>query len=541
MRGMRPTKLMQLLSLPTLTCCLALFSCVHSQVLQIKGGQTHTCARLFDATVKCWGGGNFGQLGYGDTANRGDGPGEMGDNLPRVDLGTGRTALQIATGGFHTCAVLDDGNVKCWGFNAQGQLGYGDTNARGDVAGELGDNLPAVDLGTGRTAVQIAAQSHHTCALLDDATLKCWGFASNGRLGYGDSNNRGDGPGEMGDNLPTVDLGTGRTAVQIVATNLHTCALLDDASVKCWGSGANGQLGYGDPLDRGREPGEMGDNLPTVDLGTGRSAVQIAAVGSRTCAVLDNGSVKCWGSGSFGQLGYGDTINRGSGPGEMGDNLTNVDLGTARTAVQIVTGILHTCVLLDDNSVKCWGVGGFGSLGYGDTNNRGDEPGEMGDDLPSVDLGTLLMVSELTAGNDHTCAVFGDSTFKCWGIGGSGQLGYGDVLFRGDGPGEMGDNLPLVNLGSDITRFPTASPSPAPSESPTRTPTLTPTGTPSLRPTQSPRVIEPDPLVDPAVIGGISAGAIVILGAVGFYFARFSEAFSLFTVTATKQEVALKA
>ena len=86
--------------------------------------------------------------------------------------------VQIATGVAHTCALLNDGTVKCWGYGQTGQLGYGDERTRGDGPGEMGNNLPIVSLGTGRTAVQIACGGYHTCALLDDASLKCWGYAS---------------------------------------------------------------------------------------------------------------------------------------------------------------------------------------------------------------------------------------------------------------------------------------------------------------------------------------------------------------------------
>src|SRR5205823_3943102 len=140
-------------------------------------------------------------------------------------------------------ALLSNGAVKCWGRNDGGQLGLGDTVDRGDGAGEMGDSLPAVDLGTGRTAVAISAGDFFTCALLDNASVKCWGANSEGQLGLGDTSARGDDPGEMGDSLPAVDLGTGRTAVAIDSGNIHTCALLDDTSVKCWGQNLSGQLG----------------------------------------------------------------------------------------------------------------------------------------------------------------------------------------------------------------------------------------------------------------------------------------------------------
>ena len=167
----------------------------------------------------------------------------MGDALPAVALGTGRTVVSIAAGGFYTCAVLDDRSVKCWGTNDNGQLGYGDTIQRGDGAGEMGDALPAVALGTGRTAVSIAVGVWHTCAVLDDRSVKCWGQNDYGQLGYGDRIDRGDGAGEMGDAPPAVALGTGRTAVSITAGSYHTCALLDDRSVKCWGGNNYGRLG----------------------------------------------------------------------------------------------------------------------------------------------------------------------------------------------------------------------------------------------------------------------------------------------------------
>ena len=97
-------------------------------------------------------------------------------------------------------------------------------------------------------------------AILNDDTVKCWGKGGNGQLGYGDTSNRGDGSNEMGNNLPTVDLGTGKTAKQVVAGKLHTCAILNDDTVKCWGCGWNGRLGYGDTSHRGDGSNEMGNN-----------------------------------------------------------------------------------------------------------------------------------------------------------------------------------------------------------------------------------------------------------------------------------------
>ena len=414
---------------------------------QVVTGLYHTCVLLSTGSVKCWGGNTSGPLGLGDTAHRGDGPGEMGANLPFVDLGTGRTATHIVAGYEHTCAILDNGGVKCWGRSNFGQLGLGNTASRGDGANEMGDNLPFVDLGTsGLTATQLVAGYNHTCALLSNGSVKCWGMGSSGQLGLGDAAHRGDGPGEMGDNLPFVDLGTGLTATQLAAGVYYTCAILNNGSVKCWGNNNYGALGLGDTAYRGDAPGEMGDNLPFVDIGTGLTATQITAGASQTCALLSNGGLKCWGLGFGGVLGSGNTLNRGDGPGEMGDNLAFVNLGTGVTATQISADNGLTCAVLSGGGVKCWGYNANGRLGLGDTANRGDGPNEMGDNLPFVDLGTGVTAAQVATGYDYACALLSDGGVKCWGNNPRGQLGQGDQVTRGDGPGEMGDNLPPVSF-----------------------------------------------------------------------------------------------
>ncbi|XRB12361.1 EGF-like domain-containing protein [Pseudoscourfieldia marina] len=149
--------------------------------------------------------------------------------------GVGGAASRLSVGETHTCAVLSNDKAKCWGSNFDnfyGQLGYGDTTPRGGLPNTMGDNLPYVDVGTGRTVKQMITASwgagSFTCALLDNDKVKCWGSGSYGALGYGDNNNRGNEPNQMGDNLPYVDLGTGRTVKQISAESSHTCAILDN-------------------------------------------------------------------------------------------------------------------------------------------------------------------------------------------------------------------------------------------------------------------------------------------------------------------------
>jgi alpha-tubulin suppressor-like RCC1 family protein len=411
----------------------------------ISTGNDFTCALdNSSGIVKCWGRGM--RLGLGDTNTRGDGANEMGSNLGFVELGTGRTATVMTSGSSHNCAILDNASLKCWGSGSQGRLGLGDTVTRGDGANEMGDNLPIVDLGTGRTATAISTGNSHTCAILDNASVKCWGSNSSGRLGLGNTNHIGDAANEMGDNLPIVDLGTGRTATAISAGNQHTCALLDNASVKCWGEGSQGRLGYGNSNDLGDAANEMGDNLPIVDLGTGRTATAISAGSMYTCALLDNASVKCWGNSDSGQLGKGNTNTLGDAANEMGDNLTIVDLGTGRTATAISTGNSHACAILDNASVKCWGNNYNGELGLGNTNNMGDAANEMGDNLSTVDLGTGRTATAMSLGSSHTCALLDNAAVKCWGSASDGKLGQGNTINLGDHANEIGDNLPAIDL-----------------------------------------------------------------------------------------------
>ena len=405
----------------------------------------HVCA-LFDAgQVKCWGNNSAGELGLGDTNYRGDQPDEMGAALPAVDLGGGAT-VALAGGYEYNCALLETGDVKCWGFGSYGNLGLIPNTFIGDQPGEMGPALPSVDLGQGISVFAIAASLYQTCAILDAGPLKCWGANAHGELGLGDANDRGDEAGEMGSALPAVNLGAGRTAVAVTMGFNHTCALLDDASIKCWGQNDHGELGQGDIVERGSQAGDM-DALSAIDLGDGRTALQVSAGVNHTCALLDDQQVKCWGDNGAGQLGYGDTNPRGDAPGELGNALQEVDLGTGRKAVAVSAGARHTCVLLDDGHAKCWGANEVGQLGLGDANPRGDEPDELGDALPEVDVGAGRAVLSIVAGGANTCAVLDDGTARCWGENSFGQLGQGDASARGDQAGELGDDLSPVDFG----------------------------------------------------------------------------------------------
>ncbi|WP_438037700.1 RCC1 domain-containing protein [Sorangium sp. So ce128] len=410
-------------------------SCVKERVVKIAAGQYHACAILNTGTIKCWGRNSDGQLGLGDDVNRGELPDQMGNALPVTDLGTDARVESLALGCSHSCARLTNGAVKCWGRNSDGQLGLGSVPSRGAEANQMGDHLEVVNLGGVATAM--AAGSDHTCALvngyvtrcwgsnffgqlglgdtedrrtaygysvnlgggnvalsfalgekhscvrLNGGAVKCWGANLFGVLGLGDTAPRGASENEMVESLPVVDLGS-KPILSLSAGPFHVCALLVGGGVKCWGYNAYGQLGIGDTIHRGTATDHMGDNLNEVDVGEAVTA--LAAGRDHTCALLASGRVKCWGGNEFGQLGLGDMRSRGGAPGEMGDALPPVDLGEGATVEAITAGVSHTCALLTDGRVKCWGQNGSGQLGLGDALPRGHDPGTMGDALPAVAL-----------------------------------------------------------------------------------------------------------------------------------------------------------
>jgi E3 ubiquitin-protein ligase HERC3 len=386
--------------------------------------------------VKCWGLNSVGQLGLENTMNRGDNPGEL-LNQPPVRFGTGRVARAVRAGQEHCCVLMDDDSVKCWGRNLAGALGNFGPD-RGGALGTMGDAIPVVELGTGRTAKMLSSGGQFTCAVLDNDALKCWGYNSVGQLGLGDTAQRGA-PAQMGDNLPALDLGSGHSARAVSAGAYHACAIRDDGALYCWGAGADGKTGLGDGTIR---------LVPApVELGTGRRVKAIAAAHNHTCAILDNDSLKCWGYNAWGQLGLGDITSHGNDPQEMGDYLPAVNLGSGRTAKAVALGDVHTCAILDDDSVKCWGRNPDGQLGLGDQVSRGFGAGQMGDALPRVNLGTGRTAKAIAAGSGLTCALLDNDAVKCWGRNFFGQLGLGDTATRGTQASQMGDGLPALNFG----------------------------------------------------------------------------------------------
>jgi alpha-tubulin suppressor-like RCC1 family protein len=165
---------------------------------------------------------------------------------------------------------------------------------------------------------------------MGNGAVRCWGLASSGQLGYGNTFIVGDYevPASAGDVL------VGGVATQVEAGFVHTCVLLDSGAVRCWGSAAWGQLGYGSVE-------YIGDDEPPASVGNvvvGAPVIRLSAGNSHTCALLDAGAVRCWGGASYGELGYGNIDNIGDD--ETPESAGNVNVGG--NVVQIATGAYHT-------------------------------------------------------------------------------------------------------------------------------------------------------------------------------------------------------
>ena len=430
---------------------------------QIDTSGSHTCSLNFKASsnppleagyVKCWGLNDKGQLGYGDKKNRGDGKAASItiSQLPDVDVDpTDDQHLTefIATGGQHTCALLKNKCIKCWGSNEFGQLGYADkSNDIGDANSEMGGNLGPVG-GAAFKVKTIATGSAHTCSITEPTTEQkakahCWGQNDQGQLGQGDTTDRTE-----PNNITPIDIhpvDPTKTAAEndeflpkhIAAGAKHTCVVLENDCVKCWGGNQHGQLGYGDTDNRGDDStanngaGDMGGNLPPVGGDTFK--VKTLVTGDwHNCAIMNDDSVQCWGWNDKGQLGVDASTTPHIGNAKNAQDKVDfipVDLG-GKTAKSITAGAKHTCVTLNDDSTKCWGLNQSGQLGQGNTNDI-DDPKSL-QAIPIETSGAIA--GKPVAGGDTTCFALDDRKVKCWGNNDHGQLAKEHICSLGNGSG----------------------------------------------------------------------------------------------------------
>ena len=349
--------------------------------IYIAAGGAHTCALLDSGDVKCWGDNGSGQLGDGTTVDK---------NTPVDVIGLSSGVQEISAGVEHTCVVLDSGGVMCWGHSGEGQLGDGTT---------LWVNTTPVDVSGLTFDVQaVTTGGWHTCALLTSGGMKCWGDNNTGQLGDGTTE----------DKTTPVDVIGLSSGVQAIAAGFyHTCALLTSGGVMCWGYNWFGQLGNGiSGIDE--------YETTPVDVSGLSSGVQTIVAGRySTCALLTSGGIKCWGSNGSGQLGNGIY-------GIDEHETTPVNVSGLSSGVQaIAAGYWHTCALLDSGDVKCWGDNGSGQLGNGISGDNEHE-------TTPVDVSGLTSdVQAVAAGGRHTCAVLTSGGVMCWGYNEWGQLGNG--------------------------------------------------------------------------------------------------------------------
>ncbi|MBY0552998.1 hypothetical protein K2P97_00620 [bacterium] len=351
-------------------------------------GHSFVCALYNEGSVKCWGENIYGQAGIGTATNIGDLGTEVGGANAFVNLGTGRTATKIVSGQQHVCAFLDNTTVKCWGYNAYGQLGQGNTSNVGNVSANDVANLSPINFGA-KTPSDIWAFGYQTCVRYTDNTAVCWGLNTRGQSGQGSLTNITSPP------ATALNFGSSRYPTKMVGTASATCALLNDSSVQCWGENStNGQLGNGTNTDLTAPSGT------SINLGVGRTAVDLAGSASsgtstttegHFCAALDDGTVKCWGIGNRGQVGDNLANTNNNTPvvtGTIGFNVSKIHTGREYSCAETSTGYF-----------KCWGRNTRGQHLMGNTTQR---------DTPNYCRTTLTgahtaVVTTITVGATTSC------------------------------------------------------------------------------------------------------------------------------------------
>lgn len=370
-------------------------------------------------------------------------------NLDGFTVSPDYRSISSAKGGTgqHNCIITADQKLRCWGGNYSGQLGI-ETNIRhGYDANTMGPNLPYVNLGNNVKPISVNAFEKNTCILGDDFKVRCWGESKH-LNGHGTgTDNYGRDSGTMGNNLPIINLGTNLKVVKLGrGDGWHACALFEMGKIKCWGQNYNGQLGYEDLLNRGDTPETMGENLPFVDLGD-EYAIDIATGSVASCAILQSGRVKCWGNNNYGRLGLNDKVNRGGAPNEMGKNLPYLNFGDNLKATELSMGWGAACAVFENGTAKCWGHGGDQVTGQNINTAISDGVGPSLDSIPAINFGWNKPIKHIDTGSNHNCLMFDDGSIKCIGWNCSFENGYG--LSSCDHAATVAE-IPAVNLGSSI-------------------------------------------------------------------------------------------
>lgn len=338
-------------------------------------GRDHSCALLANGGVWCWGLNDQGQLGDGTAIDR---------SQPSQVAGLSQVT-HLAVGQDHSCATDSHGALRCWGSGSNGQLGNGATDdALEPVEADLTD------------VAGIALGDDFTCAVTTAGSVYCWGENEHGQAGPG----FGDG---VQEELPApIDVGGAPTA--LVAGKNHACALLEEGRVVCWGGADVGQLGD-DTLE------ERGTVAPVSGLA---GVTHLAAGGDHTCAITDGGTLFCWGSNERGQLAFaGDSeIDTCTSADGIPLSCLPVEIDLGARALAVTAGLHHTCAAVEGGEVWCFGGNEAGQLGYGSYDDS-TTPVKVSIDAP---------IASLAAGETQTCAVSDDRRVYCWGSNRAAQL-----------------------------------------------------------------------------------------------------------------------
>lgn len=302
-------------------------------VTDVSAGADFTCA-VADGTAYCWGNGGSGRTGSGGTGNT---------STPTAVAGipSGRTVTGISAGAAHACAVAG-GLAYCWGNNANGQLGNGQTTSTTSAVAVT----TATGILSGRTVTGIAAGSAHSCGIADGLAF-CWGSNANGQVGDTTTSQR-----TAPVAVNTTGVLGGRSVTALSAGQAHTCAVAD-ARAFCWGLTTSGRLGNG-VTGAGNQPAPV---AVTGTVATAANVTAISAGSTHSCAVA-GGAAHCWGAGGSGQLGNGTT------PAAAGAAVAVTTGGvlSGRTLTAISAGNQFSCTT-GNTPGSCWGLGSAGQLG----------------------------------------------------------------------------------------------------------------------------------------------------------------------------------
>jgi alpha-tubulin suppressor-like RCC1 family protein len=388
-----------------------------TDAVAISAGGIHTCALKSNGSLACWGSDANGELGDGNS-------GSPQNSLVAVVAPSGSTGLlsdilEINSGYRYTCALKNDGQVLCWG---DGQLtGLDDPN----VTATLQVNpTPTAVVGLGTDTKQISTGGFHACALKTAGQVMCWGNNLFGELG-----NPAVPLGYQTNPTPTAVVGLGTDTKQISAATLHTCALKTDGKVMCWGINQYGQLGSAVPV------GVQANPTPTVVVDLGTDTKQISAGNYHTCALKTDGKVMCWGNSQYGQEGSAGPVGAQANPTPT----VIVDLGTDIKQINAINN--HTCALKTDGKVLCWGLNQYGNP------DLSLVPGAF-TPTPTLAIDLGINAKHISGGNNHTCALKTDSTVLCWGYNQFGQLGNPAVAV-----GAQVNPVPVQVVGLDSAKI----------------------------------------------------------------------------------------